>query len=379
MTATRLKVPLLDLHAQYAPLRDEIRAAVDDVFDKLAFVGGPYVQTLEKELAAYTGAAHGVGVSSGTDALLVAMTALGVGPGDEVITSPYTFFATVGCIARLGARCVFVDIDPKTYNIDATKLEAAITDKTKALVPVHLFGQCADMAAVNAVASKHGLPVIEDAAQAIGAKDADGRMAGSLGTIGCFSFYPSKNLGAAGDGGMITTSDDDLAHIMAIMRNHGMEPAYHHEMLGGNFRLDGIQAAVLSIKLKHLDAWADARRENACHYARLFEERGLTERVGLPYVRPDVHHIYNQYTIRVAADERDRLLDHLRAHDVGCAIYYPSGCHMQPALSSHGFAEGDFPVTEAAARETLAIPIYPELTDEHKSTVVDVIAEFYGA
>jgi dTDP-4-amino-4,6-dideoxygalactose transaminase len=379
MTMTRIKVPLLDLQAQYAPLRAEIRTAVDGVFDKLAFIGGPYVQALEAELAAYTGATHGVGVSSGTDALLVALTALGVGPGDEVITSPYTFFATAGCIARLGARCVFVDIDPKTYNIDAGQIEAAITEKTKVILPVHLFGQCADMAAVNAIASKHDLPVLEDAAQAIGARDADCRMAGSLGTAGCFSFYPSKNLGAAGDGGLVTTSDDALAHTMSIMRNHGMEPAYHHEILGGNFRLDGIQAAVLSIKLKHLDSWADARRQNAEHYRELFTERGLDGAVTLPWVRPGVHHIYNQFVLRVAADKRDPLLAHLRSHDIGCAIYYPSGCHTQPALKDQGFKAGDFPQTESAALETLSIPIYSELTDEQKHCVVDVIAEFYGA
>jgi dTDP-4-amino-4,6-dideoxygalactose transaminase len=378
MTMTRLKVPLLDLQAQYAPLRDEIRTALDGVFDKLAFIGGPYVQTLEQELAAYTGAAHGVGVSSGTDALLVALTALGVGPGDEVITTPYTFFATAGCIARLGARCVFVDIEPKTYNIDVGLIEAAITDKTKVILPVHLFGQCADMARINEIAAKHGLPVLEDAAQAIGARDADGRMAGSLGTAGCFSFYPSKNLGAAGDGGLITTSDDDLAHTMSIMRNHGMEPAYHHEILGGNFRLDGIQAAVLSIKLKRLDGWADARRANADRYRELFPERGLGDLVGLPWVRPGVHHIYNQFTIRVAADKRDALLAHLRANDIGCAIYYPSGCHMQPALKEHGFKAGDFPQTESASLETLAIPVYSELTDDHMHSVVDVTAEFFG-
>ena len=377
--ATRVKVPLLDLRAQYEPLRAELRAAVDKVFDDLAFISGPYVQKLERELADYTGAAHGVGVSSGTDALLVAMTALGIGPGDEVITSPYTFFATVGCIARLGATCRFVDIDPKTYNIDVTRLEAAVNERTKAIVPVHLFGQCADMAAVNAVAQKHDLPVIEDAAQAIGARDADGRMAGSLGTVGCFSFYPSKNLGAAGDGGLITTSDDALAHKMSIMRNHGMEPAYHHEMLGGNFRLDGIQGAVLSVKLPHLDGWADARRANACQYHELFEEKGLNEVVGLPYVREGVHHIYNQFTLRVAADKRDGLLQHLRDNDIGCAIYYPSGCHEQPALAHMGFKAGDFPETEAAARETLVIPIYSELTDEQKRCVVDVVGEFFGA
>jgi len=379
MPATRLKVPLLDLAAQYAPLRAEIRAAVDKVFDELAFIGGPYVQKLERELAQYTGATHGVGVSSGTDALLVALTALGIGPGDEVLTTPYTFFATVGCVARLGARCTFVDIDPRTYNIDATRLEGAITKRTKAIMPVHLFGQCADMVTINAVAQRHGIPVIEDAAQAIGAREVDGRMAGNLGTIACFSFYPSKNLGAAGDGGLITTNDAKLAHTMAIMRNHGMEPQYHHEMLGGNFRLDGIQAAVLSVKLPHLEGWAEGRRRNARDYRKLFAERGLSEVVGLPFERPGVHHIYNQFTIRVSAAKRDGLLKHLRANDIGCAIYYPSGCHLQPALANHGYKRGSFPETERAALETLAIPIYPELTMDHKRCVVDVIAEFFGA
>jgi dTDP-4-amino-4,6-dideoxygalactose transaminase len=379
MPVTRVAVPLLDLHAQYGPLREELRVVVDEVFDRLAFVGGHYVQTLERELAAYTGAAHGVGVSSGTDALLVAMTALGIGPGDEVITSPYTFFATAGCVARLGARCVFVDIDPRTYNIDVDLIEAAITDKTKAIVPVHLFGQCVDMAPLNAIAQRHGVPVIEDAAQAIGARDSDGRMAGSLGNVGCFSFYPSKNLGAAGDGGLITTSDDALAHTMSIMRNHGMEPAYHHEMLGGNFRLDGIQAAVLSVKLKYLDGWAAARQQNAADYREMFSSAGLDEAVGLPYVRPDVTHIYNQFTLRVGAEHRDGLLKHLRSNDIGCALYYPSGCHEQPALSGHGYKTGDFPQTEAAAKECLVIPIYSELTEEHKATVVDTIGEFFSA
>jgi dTDP-4-amino-4,6-dideoxygalactose transaminase len=379
MTATKVKVPLLDLKAQYAPIRDAVHAAVDDVLDSMAFIGGPFVKKFEGELAAYVGAEHAVGVSSGTDALLVAMMALGIGPGDEVITSPYTFFATAGCIDRLGARCVFVDIDPATYNIDPAGIEAAITDKTAAILPVHLFGQTAEMVAIRAIAAKHNLPVIEDAAQAIGAKDNDGAMAGTLGNVACFSFYPSKNLGAAGDGGIVTTNDDALAHRMSIMRNHGMEPAYHHEIMGGNFRLDGIQGAVLSVKLPHLDGWAAARRANAVLYEGLFAARGLGELVSLPAVREGVHHIYNQFTIRVAADKRDGLLKHMRDNDIGCAIYYPSGCHTQPCLAHHGYSAGDFPHCEAASLETLAIPIYSELTDDLQNGVVDVIGEFFGA
>lgn len=379
MTVTRVKVPLLDLKAQYEPIRDEVHRAVAEVLDSMAFIGGPYVQKLEGELSSYVGAKHGIGVSSGTDALLVAMMALGIGPGDEVITSPYTFFATAGCVDRLGATLKFVDIDPATYNIDPSRIEAAITPKTKAIVPVHLFGQCADMAAINEIACRHEISVIEDAAQAIGARDSDGRFAGNLGRVACFSFYPSKNLGAAGDGGMITTNDADLAHTMSIMRNHGMEPAYHHEIMGGNFRLDGIQGAVLSVKLPHLDAWAEGRRKNAALYREMFADRGLTEHVELPVEREGVHHIYNQFVVRVATEKRDPLLAHLRAHDVGCAVYYPSGCHTQPCLAHQGYKAGDFPLSEAAALSTLSLPIFGELSDEQRDTVVDVVAEFFGA
>ena len=379
MTATRVKVPLLDLRAQYAPIRDEVHAAVDEVLDSMAFIGGPYVEKLEGQIAAFVGARHGIGVSSGTDALLVAFMALGVGPGTEVITSPFTFFATVGCIDRLGAKAVLVDIDPATYNIDPARIEAAITERTKAIVPVHLFGQTAEMAAIEAIAARHGVAVVEDAAQALSAADADGRMAGSMGAASCFSFYPSKNLGAAGDGGMITTNDDELAHRMRIMRNHGMEPAYHHEIMGGNFRLDGIQGAVLSVKLPYLAGWSEARRANAAEYRERFADAGLDERVGLPFERPGVHHIYNQFVIRVPGGRRDALMAHLRAHDVGCAIYYPSGCHTQPCLAHQGYQQGDFPVTEQAALETLAIPVYGELSDEQKSAVVESIAGFFAA
>ncbi len=379
MTATRVTVPMLDLAAQYAPLMDEIRAKVNEVFETTRFIGGPEVIGLETELAAYVGAAHGVGVSSGTDALLVAMMALDIGVGDEVITTPYTFFATAGCIARLGATCRFVDIDPQTYNIDAARIEAAITERTKAILPVHLFGQCAEMDAINEVAGRRGIPVIEDAAQAIGARDANGRMAGSLGLIGCFSFYPSKNLGAPGDGGFITTSDADLGHRMAIMRNHGMEPAYHHEFLGGNFRLDAIHAAVLRIKLRHLDTWAEARRSNAADYRRLFAAKGLGDLVELPFERPDVHHIYNQFVIRVPGEKRDGLRDHLRAQQIGCDVYYPKPAHLQPCFAHLGQGAGAFPESERASRETIAIPIFGELAAEQKETVVDVIADFLRA
>jgi dTDP-4-amino-4,6-dideoxygalactose transaminase len=375
MTATRVTVPMLDLAAQYAPIRDEIREVVEEVFDSCRFIGGPHVVGLESELSSYVGAAHGVGVSSGTDALLVAFMALGIGPGDEVVTTPYTFFATVGCIARLGAIPRFVDIDPVTYNIDPNAIEAAITDKTKAIVPVHLFGQCAEMGPINAIAKKHGLPVVEDAAQAIGAKDADGRMAGNLGDIACFSFYPSKNLGAAGDGGMITTSDADLSHTMAIMRNHGMEPAYHHEILGGNFRLDAIQAAVLRIKLRRLDDWAAARRANAADYRRRFDDSGLDGIVRLPFERPGVHHIYNQFVVRIPDGKRDSLREHLKTAGIGCDVYYPKPAHMQPCFADLGYKTGEFPESEQAALQTIALPIFGELTDEQKEAVVDAVAE----
>lgn len=386
MTATRVAVPMLDLAAQYAPIRDEIRALCEEVFDSCRFIGGPHVEGLESELAAFVGANHGVGVSSGTDALLVAFMALGIGPGDEVVTTPYTFFATGGCVARLGATPVFVDIDPVTFNIDPEGVRAAITPNTKAIVPVHLFGQCADMAAINAIAREAGIPVVEDAAQAIGAQDADGRRAGSLAEVACFSFYPSKNLGAAGDGGMITCADGDLAHTMAIMRNHGMEPAYHHEIIGGNFRLDALQAGVLRIKMKQLDGWAQARRKNADDYRALFTSKGLAAadgagedaqgaRVTLPAERPGVHHIYNQFVVRIADGKRDAVRETLRGANIGCDVYYPKPLHLQPCFAHLGYGEGSLPVSERAALETIALPIFSELTAEQKEAVVDTVAE----
>ncbi len=376
MPATRVAVPLLDLKAQYAALRKELRPVVDEVFESQYFIGGPQVAALEQEIAAYTGARHAVGCTSGTDALLLALWAMGVGAGDEVVTSPYTFFATVGSVARLGARCRFVDIDPVTYNLDVPKVKAVLGRKTKAILPVHLYGQCVDMTALSALAADAGVPVLEDAAQAIGARDAGGGKAGSMGLAGCFSFFPSKNLGGAGDGGMITTSDDALAHKLAVMRNHGMEPKYHHKLLGGNFRLDALQAAVLRVKLKHLDGWHEARRRNAADYRRLFAAKGLGSAVTLPAERPGVYHIYNQFVIRVAASRRDGLVKHLHDAGVGCEIYYPVPCHLQACFASEGWKAGDFPQAEKAAKETLALPIYPELTAEQKGAVVDAVAEF---
>jgi dTDP-4-amino-4,6-dideoxygalactose transaminase len=376
MPATRVAVPLLDLKAQYAALRDEIKPVVEEIFESQWFIGGPHVGGLEAEVAEYVGAKHGIGVTSGTDALLLALWAMGVGPGDEVITTPYTFFATVGSISRLGAHCRFVDIEPDTYNIDPTKVAAAITDKTKVILPVHLYGQCADMTALNEIARAHDLPVLEDAAQAIGSRDVGGGKAGSMGAAGCFSFFPSKNLGGAGDGGMITTNDEAFAHKLAVMRNHGMEPKYYHHQMGGNFRLDALQAGVLRIKLKHLQAWHEGRRQNAADYRRLFAEKGLTDVVGLPTEREGVYHIYNQFVIRVPADKRDGLFKHMQDAGIGCDIYYPVPCHLQECFASEGWKQGDFPVAEAAAKETLALPIYSELNDEQKAAVVDTIAEF---
>ncbi len=377
MPATRVAVPLLDLKAQYKTLRDQIRPQVDEVFETQYFIGGPQVDGLEKELAAYCGLKHAIGCSSGTDALLLSLWALGVGPGDEVITSPYTFFATVGSIARLGAHCRFVDIDPATYNLDVGRLEAAITHKTKVILPVHLYGQAVDMRPLMAIAHKHKLPVVEDCAQSIGARDADGRMTGAIGTLGCWSFFPSKNLGGAGDGGFIGTNDDALAHKIRVMRNHGMEPKYFHKLLGGNFRLDALQAAVLRVKLRHLDAWHEGRRRNAADYRKLFAAQKLPGgTVTLPSERPGAYHIYNQFILRVAAGKRDALVKHLQSNGIGVEIYYPVPCHLQECFASEGWKAGDFPQSERAAKETLALPIYPELTAEQKACVVETIAEF---
>lgn len=378
-----MNVPLLDLKAQYETIRAEIEPVVRDVFETQYFILGPRVQECEEAVADYCQCKHAIGVSSGTDALLIALMCEGIGPGDEVITSPYTFFATVGCIARTGATPVFVDINPDTFNIDPAQIEQVITEKTKAIIPVHLYGQMADMDAIMAIASKHGLTVIEDGAQAIGS-EYKGQRAGSIGHYGCFSFFPSKNLGGAGDGGIVTTNDDARADQLRSYRNHGMNPKYYHKDIGGNFRLDALQAAVVNVKLRHLDAWSDQRRLNALRYDRLFAENGLAS--GSVILPPHPHapeqqansgmrHIFNQYVIRVP--RRDALREHLHQHDIGCEIYYPVPAHLQECFSSLDYRNGDLPESERAARDTLALPIYPELTDEQAAYVVESIKAFY--
>ncbi len=375
-------VPLLDLKAHHEPLHAEIMAAIEQMFRSQAFILGPEVAKLEERVAAYSQAKYGIGVSSGTDALLIALMAIGVGSGDEVITAPFSFFATAGAVARLGAKPVFVDIDPTTYNIDPSKIDKAITSKTRAIIPVHLYGQCADMAPILDLAQRHNLKVIEDAAQAIGSEYRDGRRAGSMGTIGCLSFFPSKNLGALGDGGMVVTNDQELAERMKVLRVHGGKPKYYHKMIGGNFRLDTIQAAVLNVKLNYLDDWTQRRQENARRYEALFQQSGLVkkENIQLPAAVYQAsgakhYHIYNQFVIR--AKKRDDLLGHLKQNGIGVEIYYPVPFHLQECFQYLGHKEGDFPESERASRETLALPIYPELTAEQQAQVVSAITDFY--
>jgi dTDP-4-amino-4,6-dideoxygalactose transaminase len=369
-----MKVPLLDLQAQYETLRDELRTAALRVMDSQQFVLGPDVKLLEDEIASYTGAKHAIACASGSDALLLALMALDIRAGDEVITTPFSFFATAAAIARVGARPIFVDIDPATYNIAAEKIEEAITAQTRAILPVHLYGQCAEMGALMEVSERYSIPVIEDAAQAIGAEE-EGRQAGTFAPIGCFSFYPSKNLGGAGDGGMLTANDDELARRLRVLRVHGSEVKYYHTLLGINSRLDSLQAAVLRVKLPHLDGWSEARRANAARYDQLFADAGLLEEIGLPRVRENVRHIFNQYVIRAGA-RRDALREHLKQNDIGTDIYYPVPLHLQECFSYLGYKEGDFPEAERAARETIALPIYPELTLEQQSYVVETIRKF---
>jgi len=375
-------VPLLDLKAHHEPLQKEIMATLEQTFRSQAFILGPEVGKLEERVAAYCQAKHGIGVTSGTDALLIALMALGVGPGDEVLTTPYSFFATAGAVVRLGARPVLVDIDPTTYNLDPSKIDSAVTAKTKSIIPVHLYGQCADMTPIMDVATRHNLSVIEDAAQAIGSEYHDGRRACSMGTIGCLSFFPSKNLGCLGDGGMAITNDPDLAERMRVLRIHGSKPKYYHKLIGGNFRLDTIQAAVLNVKLNYLDGWTKRRQENAARYETLFKQGGLVSagKVRLPepvYRNFGVkhHHIYNQFVLRV--ERRDALMAHLQEKGIGVEIYYPVPFHLQECFRYLGYREGDFPESERAAKETLAIPIYPELTAGQQTEVVEAIAEFY--
>jgi dTDP-4-amino-4,6-dideoxygalactose transaminase len=369
-----MRVPLLDLKAQYAPLREEIRQAIDRVCDSQIFILGPEVTAFEEEIAKFCGARFAVGVSSGTDALLLALMALGVKAGDEVVTSAYSFFATAGAVWRLGAKPVFVDIEPGSFNLDPAQLESKITPRTKAILPVHLYGRCADLDPILATAQRRGVAVIEDAAQAIGATDGKGRQAGTVGKVGCFSFFPTKNLGGFGDGGLVTTQDPELAERMRVLRVHGSKPKYYHKEVGGNFRLDAIQAAVLRVKLKRLPAWTEGRRANAGRYRRMIEAAGLSSRVTVPADVPG--HIYNQFVIRVA--DRDRLQAFLSEKGVGTEIYYPVPLHLQECFASLGHRKGDLPVSEAAAAQSLALPIYPELTEEQQRYVVDQIKAFFG-
>jgi dTDP-4-amino-4,6-dideoxygalactose transaminase len=387
-----MKVPLLDLKAQYATIKDEVRSAVDGVIDSQYFILGPEVEALEAEIAAYTGAGYGVGVASGSDAILLAMMEMGLGPGDAVVTTPYSFFATAGSITRTGASVIFIDIDPATFNMDPGRFEDLMKDLTKnggspmtadgrvikGVMPVHLFGQTADMAPIIQTASRFGLFVVEDAAQAIGSRCPTGN-AGAMGDMGCFSFFPSKNLGGFGDGGMITTSSEKTAEGLKVLRNHGSKPKYYHKLVGVNSRLDAVQAAVLRVKLRHLDAWSEKRKANAARYRQLFAARALASPGGpvdLPVEVNGHRHIYNQFVIMV--DRRDALREHLSRAGIGTEIYYPLPLHLQECYRYLGYRVGDFPHSEAAAKRSLALPIYPELTEEMLQYVVDEVGAFFG-
>jgi len=386
-----MKVPLLDLKPQYLSLKNELDEAVLRIAESQYFILGPEVQKMEEEFCRYLKCKHAIGVSSGTDALLLALMVIDIKPGDEVIVPTYSFFASAGVVSRLNAVPVLTDIDPVTCNLDPVDVERKVTPKTKAIIPVHLYGQSADMQPVMEIAKKHNLKVIEDAAQAIGAEYKDGKCAGTIGDIGCFSFFPSKNLGCYGDGGLVVTDDDELAHSLRIKRVHGGEPKYYHKVIGGNFRLDALQAAVLRVKLPHLNSWSEQRRENAERYNNFFIDAGLTEETGrinfddnnkvlLPkaiykdFNELKNYHIYNQYIIRI--QERDALREFLLKNEIGCEIYYPVPFHLQECFADLGYKEGDFPISETAGATMLALPIYPELTIEQQQFVVDKIKEF---
>jgi dTDP-4-amino-4,6-dideoxygalactose transaminase len=368
-------VPLCDLLGQYRELEPQLLEAVKRVLESGQVILGPEVAALEREVAAYCGAGHAVGCGSGTDALLLALHALDIGPGDEVILPPFTFFATVGAVCRTGARPIFADIDRDTYNLDPLQVENKVTERTRAILPVHLYGQCADMEPLWNIAERHNLPIIEDAAQAQGA-EYHGKRAGTLGAIGCFSFYPTKNLGTYGDAGMVVTSDPDWAARMACLRVHGMEPKYHHKYLGWNARLDAIQAALLRVKLPHVDRWTAARQAAAQRYDALIEDHHLTQFLERPVVRPNRRHVFNQYVVRVASGQRDALVSHLRMEKIGYEIYYPVPLHRQPCLAFLGYREGDFPASEEAACSVLALPMYPELTIDQQRRVIQSCAGF---
>jgi dTDP-4-amino-4,6-dideoxygalactose transaminase len=364
-------ISILDLKAQYQSIKDEIDAAVLGVMDSGHFVLGPNVKALEQEVASYVNCQYGVGVASGSDALRLSFAALDIGPGDEVITTPFTFVATANTISHAGARPVFVDIDPVTFNIDPAKIEAAITERTRAIVPVHLYGQPAEMDEILEIARRHDLRVVEDCAQAIGAEDG-GRRVGSFGDVACFSFYPTKNLGAYGDGGMVTTNDPDLAERIDVLRRQGGKNRYYHEVLGFNSRLDEMQAALLRVKLRHLDDWQAGRRRVAARYGELLSD---VEVVRVPYVRPDVTHVYHQYTLRVP--RRDDLQAHLQEQGIGSMIYYPLPLHRQGLYADLGYADGSLPVSEEAGHEVISLPMYPELTEEQIQRVAGTIREFF--
>jgi len=371
-TTEKQSVPLLDLTAQFRSIEPEIREAMDRVVTSGRFIQGPEVVEFEKEVGAYCRVPHAIACASGTDALILAMRALGVGPGDEVVTPAYSFLASASAIALVGGKPVFVDIEPDTYNIDLAKLEAALTPRTKAVIVVHLFGQCANLDTVKTICERRGVPLVEDAAQAIGA-EWNGKRAGSVGDIGCFSFFPSKNLGAFGDGGLVVSTRADLGDKLRLLREHGARPKYNHIELGMNSRLDALQAAILRVKLRHLENWTEGRRRNA----DLYRERLAGAAVGLPVARPEARHIYNQFVIR--STKREELRAHLAAAGVGTEIYYPKPMHTQPCFASLGHTEGDFPVSEAASRETLAVPIYPELTKDQIAYVADRVREFVAS
>jgi dTDP-4-amino-4,6-dideoxygalactose transaminase len=363
------------LRTQYQELQSQIEEAVARVLRSGQVILGPEVKALEEEVAHYCGAGHAIGCASGTDALLLALYALDIGPGDEVISPPFTFFATAGCIRRCGAKPVFADIDPDTYNIDPLQIERKITPRTRAILVVHLYGQCADMEPIWNIAERHGLPIIEDAAQSFGA-DYQGKRAGTLGALSCFSFYPSKNLAAYGDAGMVATNDPEWAARVACLRVHGMEPKYYHKYIGWNARIDAVQAAILRVKLPYVERWVEARREAARRYDALIESEGLGNFLSTPIIRPHRRHVFNQYVVRVGSGQRDTLVRHLQGEKIGCDIYYPVPLHLQECLADLGHQEGDFPVSEAACRSVLALPMYPELTAQQQQHVIETCAAF---
>lgn len=369
-----MPVPLIDLSQQHQNLLPELRDAFERVVDSGQFILGPFVEQFERELAERCRVRHAIGVSSGTDALLLALMAMGIGPGDEVITTPFTFFSTAGCIARVGAKPVFVDINPRTYNIEAEGIAGAITPQTKAIMPVHLFGLPANMGPIMEIAREHNLRVIEDAAQALGAAYED-EPVGSIGDVGCFSFYPTKNLPAMGDAGAVTTNDDELAQTMRIMRVHGADEGYHFPMIGGNFRIDALHAAMLSVKLKHLDDWIARRRELAHRYGRKLESVAATT----PFEPTVRHHVYNNYTVRVRSGQREALRHHLQACGIGNRVYYPIPLHEQPCFKYLGYSHGALPASETASEQVLSLPIYPEMTDAQQDEVIAAIRELFKA